>query len=192
MSDNSLTLFEKGPLLPADLRTRCIVAINDSAVFIVGSPRGGGEMAFILDIETGIHEFLPKPIQSHFHCPGCRPGCAVFTDSNGHQNVMIAGGSSINNTEYLNLDDTRQWMVGPQLPFRLEDPAMVKNNTSFILIGGWTYPDASEKLLGFNPEKMEWIILPQVLTNDNHDGYLSVNVAIPLETSFGYCDDILQ
>ena len=159
--------FDDLPPMPVALESHCVVALDGNNLFVTGgrmpvSPFGYSNMSYLYHSDTKEWEELPgllTPRQNH--------ACARVHNSNGEEEVVVAGGSyceddycpgSLDLVDIYNLQ-SGQWreghllmiesiilkkyidnnilLSGNPLPLTLEDTTVVPDGESFLLVGGY-------------------------------------------------------
>ena len=63
-------------------------------------------------------------------------GCGMITTDDGSKVVVVAGGVNDQRTEFLRLDDPKEWVYGPAFSKPMSEFEMVQFENTVVAVGG--------------------------------------------------------
>ena len=138
----------------------CAAALSDELTFV-----GANEGAFIYNWAT--EEF--ENITSGFEFSALQAQCGTFIAPDGSKQLVVAGGApDIDRSRILDVE-TRIWREGPQLPFPIQDAAVLQDENTFIILGGLNSIELSmDTIVEFTPEDETWKVKDETLSSEKH------------------------
>ena len=185
--------FTQENRLPFTISRHTVIKIDPNIVYIIGGTQSGTqgkqESNKTWTVDTSIQDFnvnLISPISSFdLNHSRSRHSCGKMTLKNGNEIIIVAGGmferNGLDSVEILDPSLNNGWILGPKLPFKIYDAAMITspNGRSVVLIGGNTgiftpqghknkESDVFLELSGDSVETLKWHRMDQKLSHPRY------------------------
>ena len=172
-------VFLPGPDLPIGLHSHCVTQLSDTSILIMGGyaqVQGLYSMVvkntFIFDFDIDQWSTGPPSIYRRG-----TPGCATFRIDNEFAVIVVGGYNPdtkffMNSSELMLPKNDEKWELGPELPSKVDGPAMVTLYNEVYLIGGskkgpdFSYPSSNifKLIQPIGGKGFQWLEMPYALT----------------------------
>ena len=126
-------LFAPNFLWPEAISGHCLKQLNNSHIFVAGGEGFGAilDSIYFLNVDSSFWFSLEKRLMYK------RRGhvCGIIGNGNRVENIVIAGGQGILETEILDMKSLRL-KHGPRLPFEMDWAASIEIGSTFAIVGG--------------------------------------------------------
>ena len=150
--------FSTGPNLPivGDNAYPCAAKVNESTIFY------GNDNAYLMRGLTGLFTDISAGQPYDFYETSC--GCV--TRSDGTRIIVAAGGfnrysAGYYSSSYIYDLEIGQWIEGPELPYAMSWGKVIPTDTSFYIVGGYSYSDGTnrfyDRILEFDADNFAWV-----------------------------------
>ena len=174
----------KGPNLPTNFQTHCMIQMNSKSVLIIGGDIISN-MTWIVDNPMNDFQINRGPSMIEARGKQC---CGKFYIENKVV-IVVAGGNYDPDELSCELLDTTSidngWIPGPCLPFQVLSATMStsQDGKGVILCGGYNATEEAPsdlilELRGDSMKTLKWNVLPQKLKSPRH-----AHVSIPLSNA---------